>query len=84
MIIRILLVGLVCWFAPSSLVAQEEGKPADKPPPCAAPGHRQFDFWLGEWEAAANGKFAGTNKITSILGGCVIMEEWITVKQSGA
>ncbi|MDH3214843.1 MAG: DUF1579 domain-containing protein [Candidatus Krumholzibacteria bacterium] len=44
--------------------------------PCSAPEHRQFDFWLGEWDVTANGKHAGNNKITAILGGCAVMEEW--------
>jgi hypothetical protein len=45
--------------------------------PCSAPQHRQFDFWLGDWEVkAANGNLAGTNRIESILGGCVIRESW--------
>jgi hypothetical protein len=54
-------------------VAQDQ-EPAPKP--CSAPEHRQFDFWLGEWTVEANGKQAGTNKITAILGGCVLLEEW--------
>ncbi len=38
--------------------------------------HRAFDFWIGEWDVFQNGALAGRNRITSILGGCLIFEEW--------
>jgi hypothetical protein len=42
-----------------------------------APEHRQFDFWLGEWRVVDSaGNEAGRNRITSLLGGCVISESW--------
>lgn len=45
--------------------------------PCSKPEFRQFDFWLGEWEAfAKNGKKAGDSKISIILDSCVLLEEW--------
>lgn len=45
--------------------------------PCSAPAYRQFDFWLGEWEAfSPNGQKAGDSKITIILDSCIILEEW--------
>jgi len=47
------------------------------PKPCASPEHRQFDFWIGEWEVTRpDGKVAGRNRITPILGGCALREEW--------
>jgi hypothetical protein len=45
--------------------------------PCSNPVYRQFDFWIGEWEAfGPNGKKAGDSKITLILDSCIILEEW--------
>lgn len=45
--------------------------------PCSNPVYRQFDFWVGEWEAyATNGKKAGDSKISVILDSCIILEEW--------
>jgi hypothetical protein len=45
--------------------------------PCSNPAYRQFDFWIGEWEAyGLNGKKAGDSKITVILDSCIILEEW--------
>lgn len=51
---------------------------APKPPPaCAAPEHRQFDFWVGSWDVTTpDGKPAGTNVIEPILGGCALRESW--------
>lgn len=44
---------------------------------CSNPVYRQFDFWLGEWEAfAPNGNKGGDSKISVILDSCVILEEW--------
>jgi len=48
-----------------------------KPAPCSAAEHRQFDFWLGDWEVKGPaGKVAGRNSISSIHGGCVLYESW--------
>jgi hypothetical protein len=44
--------------------------------PCAAPEARQFDFWIGEWEASWGDDGEGKNTITSMLGGCVILENF--------
>jgi len=49
---------------------------AQNPTPCSAPEHRQFDFWVGEWEVTSNGNQAGSNVIEPILGGCVLHESW--------
>lgn len=56
-------------FLYTSLMAQ--GKP------CSNPVYRQFDFWIGDWEAfGTNGKKAGDSKISAILDSCIILEEW--------
>lgn len=46
--------------------------------PCGDTVYRQFDFWIGDWEAFnnANGKKAGDSKISMILDSCIILEEW--------
>jgi len=46
--------------------------------PCAySKESRQFDFWLGEWEARTpDGSLAGTSSIQLILGQCVVYENW--------
>lgn len=65
------LVLLAC--APAAAPAQGPASP----PACAAPEHRQFDFWIGTWDVTLpNGKVAGTNRIEPILGGCALRESW--------
>lgn len=52
---------------------------AATPVPCSSPEHRQFDFWLGEWQVRTpDGKVAGINRITSEYGGCVVHERYAT------
>ena len=59
------------------LLAPQSPPAKPKTPPCTAVEHRQFDFWIGEWDVTLpNGKPAGQNRITSILGGCVLHESW--------
>ena len=69
---RIVLGLVLSW--PVCAVAQQ---PASQPPPCSAAEHRQFDFWMGDWEVTTpDGKPAGRNRIEPILGGCVLQERW--------
>jgi outer membrane protein assembly factor BamB len=46
---------------------------------CATPEHRQFDFWVGDWQVyRPDGSFAGRNRITREYGDCVIHEHYDT------
>lgn len=50
---------------------------AQTPPACAAPRHREFDFWVGTWDVTdPAGKAVGRNRITSVHGGCALLEQW--------
>lgn len=52
--------------------------------PCSRPEFRQFDFWVGEWEAfGIKGNKAGDSKISIILDSCVILEEWTGTSNQG-
>ena len=63
-----------------SALAQTAADPASKPPPCAAAEHRQFDFWLGDWEVRnPAGKIVGHNRIEAAHGGCALIENWKSV-----
>ena len=47
------------------------------PAPCTAPEHRQFDFWLGDWDVRGPaGRIVGRNRITALHKGCVLFESW--------
>jgi hypothetical protein len=46
---------------------------------CDAAEHRQFDFWLGDWNVhTPDGKVAGVNSITREYEGCVLHERYST------
>jgi hypothetical protein len=56
---------------------------AQQPPPnpCAAPEQKQFDFWVGSWDASWPGDKSGevghgVNNITRVLDGCVVEENF--------
>ena len=84
---------LVCGAAvaaPALLAAQQpsgaaaqQGPPPAAAEPCGAPEHRQFDFWIGEWEVTTpDGAPAGRNRIEPILGGCALRESWTGARGS--
>lgn len=53
----------------------------ESPPPCSAPEHRQFDFWLGHWTSyTEDGKKQGSNRIEKMMGQCMIQGHWISAK----
>lgn len=67
--IKKLLVYFICMCFVMELEAQGL--------PCSKPEYRQFDFWLGEWEAfAPTGQKSGDSKISMRLDSCIIFEEW--------
>lgn len=49
---------------------------------CDAPEHRQFDFWIGEWDVVGGvgspmeGKRQGHNTIARAAAGCALTEHW--------
>ena len=58
---------------------------AAPPPPCAAPEHRQFDFWVGRWDVYPRGKdtLVAHSLIENVYGGCGIRENWAPLKGAG-
>ena len=46
--------------------------------PCSSAAHRQFDFWVGEWNvySTAADTIVGYSHIKNILNDCVIEENW--------
>jgi hypothetical protein len=54
-------------------------RPADAAAPCSEAEHRQFDFWVGEWQVhIKDGSLAGINRIDREFGGCVLHEHYLT------
>lgn len=56
------------------------GTHAQSPPPgtgCAAdPAFHALDFWVGTWRVRSNGRYAGSDVVTSELAGCAVVEKW--------
>jgi hypothetical protein len=56
---------------------------------CSAPAHRQFDFWIGDWDVVPNGappqpgRKPARNTVTRIQSGCVIHENWQAATNTG-
>lgn len=66
---------VLCLLGPAVPAAGQSS--ASSPPPCDSPQHRQFDFWIGEWEVRTpDGKVAGRNVVTLDLERCVVHEHW--------
>ena len=72
---------LALWLVAIALTVQlpvrAQSSSMSTPPPCLSTQHRQFDFWLGAWDVSdPKGKLVGHSRIDSILGGCVLLENW--------
>ncbi len=62
------------WLAGARAARAQAAAP---PAPCASDSaYATLDFWLGSWRVYADTALAGTNRITKILGGCAVREEW--------
>lgn len=57
---------------------------APKPPACAAPEHRQFDFWVGYWDVYPTGKdkLVAHSLIEKLYAGCTIRENWMPLNNN--
>lgn len=76
------------------LVLAMQAQPAQPPAPpspfdCSPPEHRQFDFWIGEWDVVPNaatavpntpppapGRKPASNVVERTHNGCVLLENW--------
>jgi hypothetical protein len=72
-------VGAVAFVVLSAAIpGRAEAQQA--PPSCEEIDvHRQWDFWVGEWDVVVNDSTrtpAGTNSITARHNGCMLQEEW--------
>jgi len=71
---RTVLAALSTLTVAGAANAQSASAPAR---PCQGPEHRQFDFWVGQWDVfVPSGKKAGENRIEVIADGCALLEQW--------
>ncbi len=73
---RVYLILILLAVTPAALA--QGGSATPPPKPCSSEAHRQFDFWVGEWEvrSAANPANVAYNSISLEQGGCVLVERY--------
>jgi hypothetical protein len=74
------LASLGVSIAAANAAAQTAPPPAPPPPACATPEHRQFDFWLGQWDVSGGpqlDRIVGRNTISRVAAGCGLREHWV-------
>jgi hypothetical protein len=82
--LRAFVTPLAAALAPLLVIAPDalaqEGQPEVQTSiveACQAPEHRQFDFWLGDFEVSNQaGAVVGENRIVRVSGGCGLLESW--------
>ena len=76
-------IALLLWAGIGQASAQTSSQTtaqATPPPACDAPEHRQFDFWIGDWEVVGGpggDAIAGRNTIKPVSSGCALREHWV-------
>jgi hypothetical protein len=70
---------LVVFWLLAGPTAQSAGS-ATAPACHEAPGYSRLDFWVGEWDVYWKGRKVGTNRISKILSGCAIEEDWVDIE----
>jgi hypothetical protein len=58
---------------------------APPPPACETPEHRQFDFWVGQWDVyrTDTDQLVAHSLIEKLYGGCAVRENWMPVGGTG-
>jgi hypothetical protein len=59
-----------------ALAAAPLGGQAQQATGCMAPESKQLDFWVGDWDLTYGDGGKGRSRITKILDGCVVLEEF--------
>jgi hypothetical protein len=73
---RTILIALTLSLVAHSGATLTRGQ-ANQQKPCSAPEHRQFDFWIGQWDTFDVNepkKVIARNRVSNMLGGCAIRE----------
>lgn len=82
MVKPIVAAALLTILASTAQAQTQTQTPAPPPPACAGAAHRAFDFWIGQWDAYVSGTetLAGRSVIEAKDAGCVIAEQWTSVR----
>jgi hypothetical protein len=76
------LVALAVVAGAEGAIANQTATAPAPPVGCSRPECRQFDFWVGDWDAFAVGDATPSARVrvTRILDGCAIREEYRDVR----
>lgn len=76
------LASLAAVLSSAAATAEQAEAP---PPACAGREHRQFDFWVGDWDVYPTGRdsMVARSRVESLHDGCVIRERWMPLKGGG-
>src|SRR3954464_915022 len=77
LLVLALAIATVGGFAfPSRTTAQSNH--SAQSPACTTSEFRQFDFWVGDWDAfdTKSGAKEARARVTQILGGCALLEDY--------
>ena len=68
-----------------TLTASATAQTAPPPPACATPEHRQFDFWLGQWDVfrTDTDQLVAHSLIEKLYAGCAVRENWMPIGGTG-
>jgi hypothetical protein len=72
-------MALLCICALSAPLRTASAAETAEATGCAASPYRQFDFWIGDWDAFDvdnPNKVVARTRVTRILGGCVLLEDY--------
>ena len=81
---RSTVLHLTALFAIGLTSSEASGQAGPTQPACAAPEHRQFDFWVGSWDVYPTGKdkLVAHSLVEKIYAGCTIRENWMPLSKS--
>ena len=77
--IRVAIIAVVCVFLLGTRVGTRAAEPAGPGERCKGPEYRQFDFFVGDWDAFDSSDPAhavARNRVQLILDGCVVLEDY--------
>jgi hypothetical protein len=83
--VKPIVAAVASLFLAANAAAQTPSAPPAAPPPaCAGAAHRAFDFWIGQWDAYVTGTetLAGRSVIEAKDAGCVITEQWTSMRSA--
>ncbi len=79
-------IPILSWLVSATgIAAAQTPAPAPRPPACATPEHRQFDYWVGYWDVYRTGTdtLVAHSLVERRYAGCAIRENWMPLTNQG-